>query len=74
MSEKVLQDISDKLDIIVRLIASKSIEEKSKTDSIVTLGTMGLDGKLIAEVVGTTTRTVSTRLSEAKKKAKARGK
>ena len=69
MSDEILKEMSNKLDILIKLIASETIEgDESKTDSILKLGTLGLDRNLIAEIVGTTTGTVSTRLAEAKKK------
>ena len=74
MQEKILGEIDRKLDIIVRLLAARSAEGSSGTDSIIKLGALGLDRKLIAEIVGTTPGVVSTRLSEAKKKGKRCGK
>lgn len=70
MEEEILKRIETKLDIVVRLLATKAIEGKSKTEAILALGASGLETKPIAEIVGTTPATVSTRLSEAKKKSK----
>lgn len=71
MEEEILAKIDRKLDAVVRLLASKSIEGKSsKTEAIIALGALGLDPKLIAEIVDTTLPTVSARLSEAKRKSK----
>jgi len=73
MEEKILASIDKKLDAIVRLLASKSIEGKSnKTEAIISLGALGVDPNIIAEIVDTTTPTVSARLSEARRKSKAR--
>lgn len=72
MAEDILKRIDTKLDTIVRLLASRSIEGKGKTEAILTLGALGIDTNLIAEIVGTTPGTVSVRLSEVRKKSKSR--
>jgi DNA-directed RNA polymerase specialized sigma24 family protein len=73
MDEQILANIDKKLDAIVRLLASKSIEGKSnKTEAILSLGALGVDPNIIAEIVDTTLPTVSARLSEARRKSKAR--
>jgi hypothetical protein len=59
-----------KLDILVKLLARKSIEGKTQTDSILELGDLGLDRRLISEIVGASVETVRVRLSEAKRKRK----
>lgn len=73
MAEEILERIDTKLDTIIRLLASRSIEGKGKTEAILTLGALGLDMNLIAEIVGTTPGTVGVRLSEARKKSKSKG-
>ena len=73
MAEEILERIDTKLDTIIRLLASRSIEGKGKTEAILTLGALGLDMNLIAEIVGTTPGTVGVRLSEARKKSKSQG-
>jgi DNA-directed RNA polymerase specialized sigma24 family protein len=70
MEEKILAGIDKKLDAILRLLASKSIEEKNKTEAIMALGALGLDANLISEIVDTTPGTVYARLAEAKRKGK----
>ncbi len=74
MTEEILHRIDKKLGVIIKLISSKFIEGKSQTESILTLGALGLDRHLISEIVGTPANIVSVRLSEAKKKTKSRGK
>lgn len=74
MEEEILKSIDTKLDAIIRLLASGSIQGKSKTDAIIILGGLGLDAALIAELVGTTPGTVYARLSEVKRKSKTEGK
>lgn len=72
---EMLRRIDVKLEALVRLEALRTIERsKSKTESILALGRVGLDRNLIADLVGTTPAIVSTRLSEAKKKASAQSK
>ena len=71
MEEQFLTSIDKKLDAIVRLLANRTIEgAKNKTEAIVKLGGLGLDPNLIAEIVDTTTPTVSARLSEVRRKGK----
>lgn len=70
MEEQTLASIDKKLDAVVRLLASKSIEGKNKTEAITTLGALGLDANLISKIVDTTPGTVYARLAEAKRKSK----
>jgi hypothetical protein len=70
MTEEILEGINTKLGVIIRLLGNKTIEGKGKTEAILTLGALGLDTNMIAEIVGTTTGTVNVRLSEARKKSK----
>lgn len=74
MEEEILARIDKKLDAVVRLLASGSIEGKNKTEAIIALGDLGLDPKLIAEIVNTTLGTVHARLSEAKREKSRRNK
>jgi len=69
-AEDILREIDRKLDVIVRLLASRLIEGKNQTESILLLGGFGLDRNLIADIARTKPATVSTRLSEAKKKTR----
>jgi len=68
MSDEILMSIEKKLDAIVKMMASKYIEGKSKTESIENLGNLGFDRNLISEITGVKPNVVSVRLSEAKKK------
>lgn len=68
MSEDRLVDIQDKLNMIIKLLASNIIEGKSQTEAILALGNIGINRNTIADIVGTSPLTVSVRLSEAKKK------
>lgn len=74
MSEKNLEKIEERLDVIIRLLASKSVEGKSQTESISELEAMGLERNLISEITGASLKVISVRLSEAKKKGKSKSK
>jgi hypothetical protein len=69
MSEDALRKISEKLDQLISLGAINSIKGMKPTEAILVLGSAGLDRNLIAQVTGSTSPTVSVRLSEAKAKA-----
>jgi hypothetical protein len=68
MADKVLEDISKKLDQLIALTAANAVKGMKQTPAILTLGAIGLDRNLIAQIVDTTPATVSVRLSESKKK------
>lgn len=72
MEEEILERIDNKLSVIIHLLSGNVIEGKNKTESIITLATLGIDADMIASIVGTTVNTVSVRLYEAKKKEKTR--
>jgi len=71
MSDKSLQEISNKLDQLILLSAVNAVKGMKQTPAIILLGGIGLDRNLIAQAVGTTPGTVSVRLSEAKSKKSA---
>ena len=70
MSEEILVNIEKKLDSILRLLAFNFIQEKNKTESIISLGALGMDRNVISEIVGVPPKNVSVRLSEAKRQKK----
>ena len=72
MSEEILASIEKKVDSIMRLLAHNFITDKNITESIVELRDLGLDRKIISEIVGVPPKNVSVRLSEAKRKKKAK--
>lgn len=79
MTEAAISRIEEKLDSIVRLLASifaesTGLEDKSKYDKIQKLSGLGLDRILIAEILGTTPGTVSVALSQAKNRKKKKAK
>ena len=68
MDNESLKELESKLDILIKLIAKNTIQEKNQTESIVFLGSIGLDRQTIAEITGASPNTVSVRLSEHKNK------
>ena len=74
MEEEILAAIDKKLDAILRLLASRIVEGKNKTEAILVLDKIGLEPSLIAEIMDTTSSTVHARLSEARKKTSKRQK
>jgi hypothetical protein len=71
--EKFLQEISAKLDVIVKLLCSKHIEGKSSTDSILLLENAGVERKMIAELTRSTLNSIRVTISNARKKDKKKG-
>jgi hypothetical protein len=74
MEEEILNSMDKKLDAIVRLLANQCITGKNKTESIITLDSLGLDRSLICKITDTRPEAVAARLSEAKKKEAQKGK
>jgi hypothetical protein len=63
-------DISEKLDVLIRLqAAALTAEMESSKDKIIFLSKAGLRPSLIAEIVGTTPNHVNVTLSTARKVA-----
>jgi len=72
---KKLDELSIKIDALIQVLAITSQKEKvlkgkTKTGQIKLLSDLGLPRTVIAWIVGTTSETVSVRLSEIKSKAK----
>jgi hypothetical protein len=65
-----LETMNRKLDVIIRLLAYKSIEGKNFDDKIVILSNLGFDNKVISEIIGAKPTTVKTRKSQLKTKKK----
>ncbi len=63
-------EISIKLDILIRLLAVGLCGEKNQTEKIKILSSAGLQPKEIADIIGTTSNTVSVALSNLKKQKK----
>jgi hypothetical protein len=68
MQEDVLKDISNKMDIIVKLLVNQVISEKNGTDSTVFLSSLGLSNKEISKLLNVEQNVVAARLSNAKKR------
>jgi len=63
-------DISDKLNILIKLIALGLCKDKTQSEQIAFLSSAGISPKEIANLLGTTSNTVSVTLSGIKKKKK----
>lgn len=68
MTKDQFNEISKKIDILTRLLALSLVSEKKQKDQIFILNKIGLQPKQIAEILNTTTNTVSVTLSKMKKK------
>lgn len=62
------QQILDKLDIIIKLLAMEVIKGKEVRDQILTLHDMGISNKDIALILGKTQNTVNVTLSQARRR------
>ena len=72
MEKKDFKELSKKFDIIIRLLAVQSIENKKGKEAIYLLSRVGFQPKKIAQLIGTTPNTVRVALSEMKKKGEKR--
>jgi hypothetical protein len=68
MEGEFSKNIEAKLDIIIKLLCSKCVEGKSKTDSILVLETIGVDRELISQLTGSTPASIRSTIFTAKKK------
>ncbi len=64
MENEQFQDLSNKLDVITRLLAFNLIEEKKQKEQILLLSRIGIQPKIIAELLNTTSNTVRVTLSK----------
>ncbi len=65
--ENKLTEISEKLDVIIKLLAVQTIGDKKGRDAIKLLSNFGFRPKDIAELTGTTSNTVNVALSNMRK-------
>lgn len=65
--DDVLNEISRKLDILIRLVATQIGDNLSVAERAPLLSRAGLDRNAIADVCNTTAAAVSVRLAEAKR-------
>ncbi|MBN1398663.1 MAG: hypothetical protein JXA06_11585 [Bacteroidetes bacterium] len=68
MDEAIQRDILNELRIIKKLLAQNLISGQSQIRQIEKLASIGFQPKEIAEILGTTTNTVSVSLNRVKKK------
>ena len=64
------REIADKLDVLIRLTAIGMFEDKTQREKIYLLSMAGLPPKDIADILGTTSNTVSVSLSIMRKERK----
>ena len=64
------EDVVDKLDVLIRLVAIGLCGDKKQKDKIQLLSSAGLQPKAIADLIGTTPNTVNVALSGLRKTAK----
>lgn len=67
-SNRLLYEIAEKLNYLVRLSAIQIAEGKTPRDQIQVLSSAGFGPKDIASLLGTTSNTVSVTLSQIRKK------
>ena len=63
-----LDIISQKLDVIIKLLANRSIEGKNFDEKITTLTNLGFDNATISDITGAKSSTIKTRKSQLKSK------
>lgn len=68
MDDKQFSRIESKLDLIISLLAKIVIQDKSKTEAIELLDEIGFENKHIAQLVGSTAKSVSVRKAEKKQR------
>lgn len=73
MDEKQFKELTNRLDIIIKLLALNLPEDWSQTDKIKLLSDCGFRPKQIADILGTTANTVSVTLSRIKQDKKESG-
>lgn len=72
MKDEIGNEIVQKLEILIKLIASSSLGEDKSKDRVRFLAGIGLQPKEIAEILGTTSNSVRATLSKLRKEAKNR--
>jgi hypothetical protein len=70
MSNSESQEIANKLDVLIRLVAMALCGDKTQREKIGILDRAGLTPRVIADVLGTTRNTVSVALSKRRKRKK----
>jgi IS30 family transposase len=72
MPESDIKLVAEKLETLIRLVATAMVADKPRREQIRMLSTSRMQPKQIAELIGTTPGTVSVELTAIRKKAKAR--
>jgi DNA-binding CsgD family transcriptional regulator len=67
MNDEAIAKLIDKMDVLIALTALGALQGKNQREQIEALSRTGLAPKAIAEVVGTSSNTVSVTLSQAKR-------
>ena len=70
MTEEQYNEISRRLDMLIRVTALAMVADKKQQDQIMALTSAGFQPKEIAEMLGTTRNTVSVTLSTMRRKKK----
>jgi DNA-directed RNA polymerase specialized sigma24 family protein len=70
MDEKQFQEISSRLDTIIKLLALTSVEGKDPKKQVLVLSSFGFQPKQIANILKEKPSTIRTRLSRARKDSK----
>ena len=74
MSEKQFEQLTQKLETLIKLIAGRLLKDaKSKTEKVGILDELGIATKEIASIVGTTEGSVETMKKRVRKKGKTKG-
>jgi DNA-directed RNA polymerase specialized sigma24 family protein len=68
MEERQLNEITKRLDRLIRIVALSSTKGYTSTERIYLLSQAGFGPKEIAEMIGTTQNVVNVRLSEMRKR------
>jgi len=72
MNDKQFNQLIQKLDTLIKLIAANLLRDKNKTEQIIILGNLGINRNEIATIVDTSPQVVSSRLSESRSKEKSK--
>jgi len=68
LSEKALEKILKKMDVLIKLVAIDMLKNKNLTEQVEILSEIGLQPKQIASILGTDSSTVRTLKSRVKKR------
>jgi len=68
MEDKQLNEITERLDKLIRIVALSSTQGLTQTEKISLLDQAGFTPKEIAEILATTSNVVNVRLSEMRKR------